>query len=77
MRNKFDEQLDKLNGELITMGALCERAISTAICALQDGNIALARDVFADGCLVHLECLLFLRMQQFYRTCGEFYIPPW
>ena len=46
MRNKFDEQLDKLNGELIAMGALCERAIATAIGALQDGNITLARDVF-------------------------------
>lgn len=46
MRNKFDEQLERLNGELIAMGALCEKAISTAIFALQDGNIELARDVF-------------------------------
>ena len=36
MRNKFDEQLDKLNGELIAMGALCERAIATSIGALGD-----------------------------------------
>ena len=28
MRNKFDEQLNNLNNELITMGALCEDAIS-------------------------------------------------
>ena len=28
MRNKFDHQLEKLNLELITMGALCEDAIS-------------------------------------------------
>lgn len=30
MRNKFDEQLSKLNGELIVMGAICEEAISAA-----------------------------------------------
>lgn len=28
MRNKFDEQLNNLNNELIIMGALCEEAIS-------------------------------------------------
>lgn len=31
MRNKFDEQLDNLNNELIKMGKLCEQAISGAI----------------------------------------------
>lgn len=31
MRNKFDEQLNILNSELITMGALCEDAISGAV----------------------------------------------
>lgn len=31
MRNKFDEQLNLLNNELITMGALCEDAISCAV----------------------------------------------
>ena len=31
MRNRFDEQLEKLNAELITMGALCEQAITIAI----------------------------------------------
>lgn len=31
MRNKFDEQLNILNNELITMGALCEDAISGAV----------------------------------------------
>lgn len=30
MRNKFDEQLNTLNNELIIMGALCEEAISNA-----------------------------------------------
>lgn len=38
MRNRFDEQLEKLNVELITMGALCEQAITLAISALVDGN---------------------------------------
>ncbi len=28
MRNRFNEQLSQLNTELITMGALCEEAIS-------------------------------------------------
>lgn len=27
MRNRFDQELDKLNTELIEMGALCEEAI--------------------------------------------------
>ncbi len=30
MRNRFDEQLELLNVELIRMGALCEDAISYA-----------------------------------------------
>lgn len=38
MRNRFDEQLEKLNAELITMGALCEQAITIAIGALLSGN---------------------------------------
>ena len=31
MRNKFDEQLDNLNREMIKMGKLCEQVIATAI----------------------------------------------
>lgn len=31
MRNRFDEQLLQLDNELITMGALCEEAISNAV----------------------------------------------
>lgn len=30
MRNRFDQELDKLNTELIEMGALCEEAIFSA-----------------------------------------------
>ncbi len=38
MRNRFDEQLAELNKELITMGALCEEAISCAVKCLTDNN---------------------------------------
>ncbi len=36
MRNRFDQQLEKLNVELVTMGALCEDAVTYAIRALFD-----------------------------------------
>lgn len=42
MRNKFDEQLEKLHVEMIQMGALCEDAISAAAEALLKGDEALA-----------------------------------
>ncbi|MEE1013927.1 MAG: phosphate signaling complex protein PhoU [Clostridia bacterium] len=38
MRNRFDEQLQQLNTELITMGALCEEAISCGVGYLMDGK---------------------------------------
>lgn len=38
MRNRFDEQLDQLNLELIKMGALCEDAIAAAIKAFLDND---------------------------------------
>ncbi|MGN0670541.1 MAG: phosphate signaling complex protein PhoU [Oscillospiraceae bacterium] len=40
MRNRFDEQLEQLNVELIKMGALCEESISCAIKALFDEKSA-------------------------------------
>ena len=43
MRNKFDEQLEKLHVELIQMGALCEDAISAAAEALLKGDEELAK----------------------------------
>ena len=43
MRNKFDEQLEKLHVELIQMGALCEDAISGAAEALLKGDEELAQ----------------------------------
>ncbi len=40
MRNRFDEQLERLNVELIKMGALCEESISCAVKALFDEKSA-------------------------------------
>lgn len=43
MRNRFDNQLAEMNNELISMGALCENAIASAVKALLEGDIKLAR----------------------------------
>ena len=43
MRNRFDEQLERLHVELIQMGALCEEAISAAAEALLKGDRDLAQ----------------------------------
>lgn len=45
MRSRFDEQLARLNTELIQMGALCEEAISKTAKALEAGDPALAEQV--------------------------------
>lgn len=45
MRRGYDEQLDLLNKELITMGALCEKAIAMSAEALLTGNLDIAKDV--------------------------------
>ena len=42
MRNKFNEQLERLHVELIQMGALCEDAISAAAEALLKNDASLA-----------------------------------
>mgnify|MGYP004621621469 CR=1 FL=1 len=47
MRNRFDEQLEVLHVELITMGALCEDAISLSVEALLSNNRELLPRVFA------------------------------
>ncbi len=49
MRSNFDRQLDELKTELVTMGTLCENAISMAIKALLDGDAELRERVFAVG----------------------------
>ena len=41
MRNRFDEQLTRLNDELTTMGALCEEAISGCVKYLTEGGAAM------------------------------------
>ena len=43
MRNKFDSQLEKLNLELITMGALSEDAISASVKGFLDDDDALCQ----------------------------------
>ena len=43
MRNRFDQQLERLHVELIQMGALCEDAISAAAEALLKGDEELAK----------------------------------
>lgn len=45
MRSKFDEQLDLLNREMISMGALCEDAIAVSAKALLTGDLRLAENV--------------------------------
>lgn len=45
MRREFDEQLELLNKELITMGAFCENAIAMSAKALTEGKPELAEQV--------------------------------
>lgn len=42
MRSRFDEQLELLNKEMISMGALCEEAIALSAKALDTGDVATA-----------------------------------
>lgn len=45
MRVRFDQQLDKLNVELITMGALCEEAIGLVAHGLERGGAVPAEEI--------------------------------
>lgn len=45
MRLRYDEQLEALNKELITMGALCESAIANSAKALAGGDVRMAESV--------------------------------
>ena len=45
MRSRFDEQLALLNKEMIEMGALCEKVISLAVDALENGDSEAASKV--------------------------------
>ncbi len=49
MRNRFDEQLNNLNGKMIEMGALCESLIARCANALLNGNVKEAEDVITHG----------------------------
>ena len=42
MRNRFDNQLEKLNNELLEMGSMIEQAIEKAISALVNNDVELA-----------------------------------
>ena len=71
MRNKFDAQLEKLHIELIKMGALCEEAVTTAICALEKNDVTALHKVFeTDGEIDQAErdierlCMKLLLQQQ-------------
>lgn len=44
MRNRFDTELDLLHNQLIEMGALIEKAIQNASCALLAQDVRLARE---------------------------------
>ena len=49
MRNRFDEQLELLNKEMIEMGAMCEEMIGMAASALTQGDVEQAKRVKAEG----------------------------
>ena len=48
MRDYFNEQLDRLRTQMISMGCLCEKAISDATKALTEGDVELAQQI-VDG----------------------------
>lgn len=71
MRNKFDSQLEALHLELITMGALCEDAISASVKALLDDDDALCETVFSTDAEIdrmereiEADCMKLLLQQQ-------------
>lgn len=49
MRTRLDEGLERLNHEMIEMGALCEEVIALAASALTGGDTALAAQVLPRG----------------------------
>lgn len=71
MRNRFDQQLEQLHADLITMGSLCETAIAAAVDAATKGDGDMAKAAIADDSKIdemersieHL-CLKLLLQQQ-------------
>ena len=47
MRSKFDEQLELLSREMITMGALCENAIAMSAKAVTEADVSLTGSIFS------------------------------
>lgn len=71
MRTRYNEQLDKLHVQIVTMGTMCEQAISKATKALTEGDMALAEAVVAGDAAVNQQerdvealCLKLLLQQQ-------------
>lgn len=52
MKNRFDEQVEILNSQMIEMGAMIETTIENACEALQSGNLELARSIIDADTLV-------------------------
>ncbi len=71
MRNHFDEQLNQLNTELITMGALCEEAISGCVKYIIDNDNNIKENVIETDKLIDQKerdierlCLKLIMQQQ-------------
>ena len=71
MRNKFDEQLELLNRELIEMGALCERSLEIIIEELLSGDLSRNEEVIRAEAVIDQKerdieqlCLKLLLQQQ-------------
>ncbi len=71
MRSRFDEQLELLHKEMISMGALCEKAIALSAEALITANIELTDQVFAYSAQINQKerdieamCMRLLLLQQ-------------
>lgn len=79
MRNRFDEQLELLNVELIRMGALCEDAISYASRTLMgEGDFAeevyksIMRSTRRSAISRISACGCFCSSSQWQRICARF-----
>lgn len=46
MRNEFERQMEQLNGELTSMGKMCEDAVDCAMKALFEGDMNMAQKAF-------------------------------
>ena len=64
MRRQFDEQLEELAREMISMGAMIESAIDKACDALMRHDVALAKSVMEADHPIESMCLRLLLIQQ-------------